>query len=45
MTVIVGVLRMQLHKEVGDEEAEVNTLPRSTLGEGFMILPAAKEAK
>ncbi len=46
VTVIVGLLSMQLQKEVGDEaEAEVNTLPMSTLGEAFVIVPAAKEAK
>lgn len=39
---------MQLQKEVGDEaEAEVNTLPMSTLEEGFVVVPTAKakEAK
>jgi hypothetical protein len=44
----VDLLSMQLQSEVGDEaEAEVNTLPMSTLGEGFVIVTTAnaKEAK
>jgi hypothetical protein len=45
VTVIVGLLSMQLQREVGDEEAEVNTLATSTLGEGLVIVPAAREAK
>ncbi len=48
MTATVYLLSMQLQMEVGDEvEAEVKTLPMSTFGEGFVVVPTAKakEAK